>query len=64
MTLARPVPLALKQWRTRHGLTQHRAADVVGVHERTWRKWENEERAIPRMLTLLVNNQQPQGGEV
>jgi DNA-binding XRE family transcriptional regulator len=55
MTPQRPVPHDLRRWRTRHGLTQADAAEVVGVHERSWRKWELEERAIPKMLALLVN---------
>jgi transcriptional regulator with XRE-family HTH domain len=51
----RPVPSEVRLWRQRHGLTQVQSAGIVGVNERTWRRWENGERGIPKMLALVIN---------
>jgi transcriptional regulator with XRE-family HTH domain len=53
----RPVPSEVRLWRSRHGLTQELAAGIVGVNVRTWRRWENGERTIPKMLALCINEE-------
>lgn len=58
MALSTPVPDELRQWRVHNGLTQTKAAEIVGVHERSWRRWENGERSIPKMLTLWITANQ------
>lgn len=37
----------LRDWRTRKGWSQARAADWYGVDVRTWRRWERAETPIP-----------------
>jgi transcriptional regulator with XRE-family HTH domain len=53
----RPVPADVRLWRQRNGLTQKQCGGIVGVHERTWRRWENGERGIPKMLALFINKE-------
>ena len=54
---------ALRDYREGLGLTQAEAASMVHVHPRTWRKWENGERAIPEaaahLFALLVRKPYP-----
>ena len=53
----RPVPDEVRIWRHQHGLTQKQSAGIVGVDERTWRRWENGERGIPKMLALFISTE-------
>lgn len=39
-------PSEIKQLRMDAGLTQLGAGAIVGVKDRTWRKWENGERGM------------------
>jgi DNA-binding transcriptional regulator YiaG len=47
----------IRAWRTRLYLTQGQVASLIGVDERTWRRWELAERAMPipvaRLLVLI-----------
>ncbi len=47
-------PKQLQKIRTKLGLTQAEFADKVGVHERSWRKWELGERPVPAMAEHLI----------
>ena len=42
-----PAPGAIRQRRKQAGLTQAQAAAQVGVHVRSWQKWELGERHMP-----------------
>lgn len=46
--------LQLQRIRAKLGLTQAEAAAKIGVHGRTWRKWELGERPIPDPVEHLV----------
>ena len=35
-------------------LTQGEAARLIGVEDRTWRRYESEERAIPKPVARLM----------
>jgi DNA-binding transcriptional regulator YiaG len=45
---AQPFATACKQFREREAVTQAEAAALLGVDERTWRRWENGESAPRR----------------
>ena len=53
-TLSEITPAALRAWRRSSHLTQQQAADLLGVHQRSIRKWERGERQIPNMLALAL----------
>ncbi len=44
----------LRRWRNKHGMTQKQAADWVEVSRRTWIRYENNERPVPRWLKIIV----------
>ncbi len=44
----------LRAFRTRHGLSQHRAAELTGTRLRTWEGWEGEAREPPGCLWVLL----------
>ena len=48
-----PSPEALRAQRTRAGLTQERAAELLGVSRRSIAGWETGERPMPRPLWTL-----------
>jgi len=48
-----PTPEALRAQRTRAGLTQERAAELLGVSRRSIAGWETGERPMPRPLWTL-----------
>ena len=49
-----PSPLLLLDLRTRAGLTQADAAELLGVGDKTWRDWEAGRRRMPAgMMELL-----------
>ena len=43
-----PAPSAIRQRREQASLTQVQAAAQVGVHPRSWQKWELGERNMPQ----------------
>jgi DNA-binding transcriptional regulator YiaG len=47
----------IRAWRTRLYLTQGQVASLIGVDERTWRRWELAEQPMPipvaRLLVLI-----------
>ena len=43
-------PEGVRAWRERKKWTQEYAAKAAGVDVRSWRRWENGERAAPTML--------------
>lgn len=49
-------PPNLKEWRRRHGLTVHAAARLLGVHHRTYQRWErrNSLGKDDKLLTLAI----------
>jgi len=51
-------PEEIRSIRRHMGLTQEEAAHMIGVHPRTWRKWECDERsispAVERLLGLMT----------
>lgn len=56
-------PDELRAWREQHGprdargrRTQAAAAAWYGVHERSWRRWENAERRIPQPLVHRIQS--------
>ena len=53
MILPTPSPEALRAQRTRAGLTQERAAELLGVSRRSIAGWETGERPMPRALWTL-----------
>ena len=44
----------MKQWRTRLGITQVKAAELLGVSERAVSRYENDERSISKTIALLA----------
>ena len=57
-----PSPNAIRQRREQAGLTQAQAAEQVGVHVRSWQKWELGERKMPQpawRLFLLMTGSPP-----
>jgi DNA-binding transcriptional regulator YiaG len=47
-------PHELKAARHQLGLTQHQLAALLDADPRTVRRWENDERAIPGSVGILV----------
>ena len=47
-------PEELVAFRAQFGLSQPNAADLVGVDERTWRRWETAVNPIPPPCEKLV----------
>jgi DNA-binding XRE family transcriptional regulator len=43
-------PMDIKAWRDRNRLTQHHAADALGISRRTWVAYEQGESDIPRAV--------------
>lgn len=56
-------PSELIAWRKRHGLSQKRLADKLGVAEVTVFRWEKEMRAIPSLLSHALRGLEAEGGE-
>ena len=57
-----PSPNAIRQRREQAGLTQAQAAEQVGVHVRSWQKWELGERTMSQpawRLFLLMTGSPP-----
>ena len=44
----------MKQWRKRLGITQVKAAELLGVSERAVSRYENDERSISKTIALLA----------
>jgi transcriptional regulator with XRE-family HTH domain len=42
----------LKAWRERLGLTQERAAELLGVHRVTVARWESGACAMPKLIGM------------
>jgi DNA (cytosine-5)-methyltransferase 1 len=62
ITASAPAPGAIRQRREQAGLTQAQAAAQVGVHVRSWQKWELGERTMPQpawRLFLLMTGSPP-----
>lgn len=60
-----PSPNAIRQRREQAGLTQAQAAAQVGVHVRSWQKWELGERTMSQpawrlFLTLTSATSSPE----
>ncbi len=53
------LPKKLEDLRTRRGLTQVQAAELVGVSPRTWISWENSQRTPGRMARRLLQEAFP-----
>lgn len=47
-------PTKMKQWRKRLGITQVKAAELLGVSERAVSRYENDERSISKTIALLA----------
>lgn len=45
-------PERLKAWRKAEGISQEKAAEIIGVHQNTWSDWEGG-RKSPRTDTAL-----------
>ena len=58
MTDAAPRPVItgpdLRAWRAAHGLTQVRAAELMGVTRRTYQLWEDEAGELQRVVQLAT----------
>jgi transcriptional regulator with XRE-family HTH domain len=48
-----PAPDLLRAWRERQGLSQGKAAALLGVHQNTWSDWEGR-RKSPRIAMALA----------
>lgn len=46
----------LKAWRERLGLTQEKAAALLGVHRVTVARWESGACAMPRLIGMACLN--------
>lgn len=44
----------MKAWRQRTGLSQAKAAQMIGCGRRSWQVWEAGEREIPRYIELAL----------
>ena len=38
---------SMREWQARHGLTDERAAALLGVHRVSWARWKNDAIAVP-----------------
>ena len=47
-------PTKMKQWRKRLGITQVKAAELLGVSERAVQHYEAEDRPISKTIALLA----------
>ena len=47
-------PTKMKQWRTRLGITQVKAAELLGVSERMYIRYETNENNITKTIALLA----------
>jgi len=41
-------------WRQKRGLSQQKAADLIGCSKRAWQAWESGERDAPRYIELAL----------
>jgi transcriptional regulator with XRE-family HTH domain len=46
----------LKAWRERLGLTQEKAAELLGVHRVTVARWETGACAMPKLIGMACLN--------
>jgi len=46
----------LKAWRDRLGLTQEKAAELLGVHRVTVARWESGACAMPKLIGMACLN--------
>jgi len=46
----------LKAWRERLGLTQEKAAELLGVHRVTVARWESGACAMPKLIGMACLN--------
>jgi DNA-binding XRE family transcriptional regulator len=53
----------LKQWRSKHRMTQQELADIIGVAKNTIYRWEAGMREIPPFLALALRCVEREGGE-
>lgn len=44
----------LLSWRKRYGLSQQKAADLIGCGRRSWQMWEYNQSEIPRYIELAL----------
>lgn len=47
-------PEELKRWRKRLGLSQQKAADLLGCSKRAIQNWEASKTGIPKSIALAV----------
>jgi len=47
-------PTKMKQWRKRLGITQVKAAELLGVSERMYIRYETNENNITKTIALLA----------
>jgi transcriptional regulator with XRE-family HTH domain len=50
----RPPFERVREYRTRRGMTQREAAEVIGVSERTWRRWEQPGSRPPAVALRAI----------
>ena len=49
----------LKKWRNSLGITQEKAAELLGVHRVTYANWELGAKLIPKAIILACENLNP-----
>ncbi len=52
-----PTPEQVKQARVKAGLTQQKAADLVGVDIRTWQRWERGDSKCTHWELFLIKTE-------
>jgi DNA-binding XRE family transcriptional regulator len=63
VTLKVMTPEQLKQWRAKHGYTQQRLADALGVFRESIVRWETGVRNFPPFLHLALRCLELERGE-
>jgi len=63
VTIREMTPEQLKQWREKHGYSQKKLADALGVFRETVVRWETGVRGIPSFLGLALEALEARGGE-
>lgn len=53
----------IKAKRIKSGMTQTQASELIGVHPRTWQRWESGESRMPRSAQMLFDRIVNERGE-
>ncbi len=64
MSSDNPIPAEIKAWRESAGLTQAKAAALIGYTARAWENWEQGIRPMRAALFDLARRSVPQLGAI